>query len=206
MRAMSGIIVKLGGLYCEWASSIDAPRTYFMPRREFMQYLRARYCGDAERDIAERMKRVEERGTSSMLDASAEEVVAGNRAGVGESELSVEELLAQYVPAPERERAKEMPAPTPTPTPSTTPTHDAIVEELLEVQKMHRREVDAVLVEMLEAMRDGHVQGAQELLEQLASLLAAGLVPAITTGPDVQSLSGEESRRWRCFMVERPAR
>ena len=198
---MGGIIVKLGGLYCEWSSACDAPRTHFMPRREFMQYLRARYCGDAERDIAERMKRVEERGTSSMVDASAEEVVAGNRAGVGESELSVEELLAQYVPAPERERAKEMPAPTPTPTPSTTPTHDAIVEELLEVQKMHRREADAVLVEMLEAMRDGHVQGAQELLEQLASLLAAGLVPTVENGTAVDARG-----RWASFIVERPAR
>jgi hypothetical protein len=42
------------------------------------------------------MDRVEKKGTSSLIDANGEELVAFNRAGPGESPLSYEEIVRFY--------------------------------------------------------------------------------------------------------------
>ena len=98
---MGRFIVKLMDgakpYYLEWSTVIDAPVTYGMSLREFREYYRARYGSSGMEALEKRMERVHEKGTSAMIYESAEDVVGGyNRAGDGETCLTVEQVIAHY--------------------------------------------------------------------------------------------------------------
>lgn len=93
---MPRYILKLDDLYCEWSTIVDAPVTAFMPLDKFKAYYRNEYGEDGMRNLDSRMARVDRKGVSSLIHDSPGELIAGNRAGKGESELSKKELLRQY--------------------------------------------------------------------------------------------------------------
>lgn len=83
--------------YLEWSTITDSPVTYGMSREEFEQHYREEYGISAMRtEWPERMARVDEKGTSSLLYISVEDLVSHNRAGPDETPLSVEGILGRY--------------------------------------------------------------------------------------------------------------
>lgn len=79
---MPRYIIKIAGKYMEYSTIVDAIVTHPMTLEQFTEY----YLGEsrlkpehARAELAERLVRVEERGTSCMLDPSVEVTVACNR-------------------------------------------------------------------------------------------------------------------------------
>lgn len=93
---MARFIVKIDGKYLEWSTVVDAPVTYGMTREEFEAYYRFNYGESWMEHLPERMARVEANGTSSFNCTSIEDVIAGNRAGDGEQELTLEQIAEKY--------------------------------------------------------------------------------------------------------------
>jgi hypothetical protein len=93
---MPRYIVKLNGLYAEWSTVVDAPGSSFMPLADFEKYYEWKYGLESLAGLPARMARVEQTGTSSMLDASVESLISGNRAGCDEDELTIDELVQKY--------------------------------------------------------------------------------------------------------------
>lgn len=92
---MGRYIVKLGDLYVEWSTIVDAPITYGMTEHELRDFMRDQYGKRGLEDFDNRMERVLKKGTSSYNHESAEETVAYNRAGTDDSCLSFQELVEQ---------------------------------------------------------------------------------------------------------------
>jgi|SRR5208337_1703752 len=84
--------------YFEFSTVVDAPVTFGMTRREFEEYYCKEYGNYAleSGEFQDRMKRVEAKGTSSHMHASAEEVLSVNRAGKNETRLTVAQLIDAY--------------------------------------------------------------------------------------------------------------
>jgi len=82
--------------YLEWSTVVDAPVTYGMPLEEFKEYYRDEYGRSSLDELEKRLERVEIKGTSSMMDGSAEELMDWNRAGKDGSSLSRQQLIDVY--------------------------------------------------------------------------------------------------------------
>lgn len=94
---MPRFIVKLatpaGDRYFEWSTIVDAPVTYGMPLDEFTAFYRHQYGAASDDEFAERMARVEATGTSARGD-TVKDLISGNRAGPGESTMTMKQLIA----------------------------------------------------------------------------------------------------------------
>lgn len=97
---MGRTIIKLSDgktdWYLEWSGISDAPRTYGMTLDEFRAYYREEYGRDGFWDFDERMARVAAKGTSSLDSDDLASVVGFNRAGAGETCLTVAQLIDSY--------------------------------------------------------------------------------------------------------------
>lgn len=91
---MPTYIIKLADKYLLYSTIVDAPITYGMSKEELIEYLKEE---GTDRLIEDRLARVDKIGTSSRLDSSAEETIEFNKAGPGESNLSVEEFIKTYI-------------------------------------------------------------------------------------------------------------
>jgi hypothetical protein len=94
---MGRYVAKLGDdAYCEWSTVVDAPVSWVLTRERAVQEF-----------TSSRVARADRYGTS-LLDGypageTPDEIVRGNRAGQGETELSVGEIIRDYAegnPAP----------------------------------------------------------------------------------------------------------
>jgi len=103
---MPAYICKLDGLYFEWSTIVDAPRTYGMTLEEFTAYYQDEYGHSAMVDFDDRMLRVEAIGTSSRLHRDIADLIAWNRAGVAEGVATRAEIVAML---------KALPSPSPEP-------------------------------------------------------------------------------------------
>jgi hypothetical protein len=94
---MGRTIVKLADeKYVEWSSIVDAPVTYIMTREEMKTYLDEEYGRSSIANNEERLRRTDERGTSSFCRETMEEVISCNRAGPHEEHIELEEIIKQY--------------------------------------------------------------------------------------------------------------
>ena len=93
---MPKFIVHHDGYFFEWSTVVDAPTTYGMRREEFEAYYRERYGTEGERELPERLGRALHHGTSSINPTSAEDLIAVNRAGPGESDLPFADVIRIY--------------------------------------------------------------------------------------------------------------
>jgi len=94
---MGRIIIKLKGWYFIWSTVVDAPITYKMTIDEITDYIRFQNGEEGVRLLPERLKRVEEKGTSSYVYKSVEAVIRCNRSGKNESNLSLENFISIYI-------------------------------------------------------------------------------------------------------------
>lgn len=81
--------------YLEWSSVVDAPITFGLTREEMAVYHRDEYGRlDHELHFARRMKAADE--NKFQFGLTAEKIIAGNRAGPDESELTYEEIVDKF--------------------------------------------------------------------------------------------------------------
>ncbi len=83
--------------YMEWSTIVDAPITFGMSLEEFKEYYQEEYGRRGMEDEFEnRMKRVEKKGTSSIIDSSVEAVISCNLAGDEGECLTRQEIIQKY--------------------------------------------------------------------------------------------------------------
>jgi hypothetical protein len=89
--------------YLEWSTVVDAPITNGMTLEEFEVYYQQEY-GEAElKYLEKRLERVEKKGTSSLLGGhTLEDLISINKAGDGETKLSMEEIIQKYCRSPKQ--------------------------------------------------------------------------------------------------------
>lgn len=83
-------------LYFDWSQHVDAPVSYGMPLGEFIRYYRSEYGAEGMRGLVDRLRRCDQKGTSSRLHDSLDEVIKGNHAGEDGATLSKEAFI-EYV-------------------------------------------------------------------------------------------------------------
>ena len=97
---MPTYIVKLikekKAFYLLWSTVVDAPITYGLSLGELESYYRYQYGEHGMAALSERMRRVEEKGTSAHDDVSAEETISCNRLGKRGKTLSMDEIIQKY--------------------------------------------------------------------------------------------------------------
>lgn len=95
---MGTFIIKLADHYLEWSSIVDAPVTHGMTLEEFKAYYRDEYGrNDFELKFPRRLARVEQKGTSAHDSADVDDLIWGNCAGPGGTQLHREEIIEFYV-------------------------------------------------------------------------------------------------------------
>lgn len=93
---MPNLIMKLpNGNYIEWSTITDAPRTYGMPLGVFERFYREQYGENGMRELPERIARADRKGVSCCL-AGLDDYIEANRAGEGETCLTLDEIVEQY--------------------------------------------------------------------------------------------------------------
>jgi hypothetical protein len=92
--------------YFEWSTVVDAPITFGMSLEEFKKYYKEEYGRKGMDDLEQRLERVEEKGTSSRIHKSVDDLIDYNRAGQRGSSLSRQQLIDVYCTQiiPENER------------------------------------------------------------------------------------------------------
>ncbi len=93
---MGRYIVKLVNCYFEYSTIVDAPVTFGMSHKEFIDHYRAEYGNDGMRDLNNRLTSVERYGSSHIEGRSAEDILFLNRAGPNDDELTVDEIHKAY--------------------------------------------------------------------------------------------------------------
>jgi hypothetical protein len=97
---MPNYIVKLntpqGPRYLEWSSVVDAPVTCGMTRGEFRDWYKREYGASGMAGLEDRLRRADEKGTSSYFHASAEDQLQHNRAGNHETTLTLDQIVDFY--------------------------------------------------------------------------------------------------------------
>lgn len=97
---MANLIIKLkrgkSVRYLEWSTICEAPVTWGMRYQEFLDDYECKYGVHGMIGLEERLARVREKGTSSLVDDSLEDTILLNRAGPGETTLTKRELWEKY--------------------------------------------------------------------------------------------------------------
>lgn len=96
---MPKYIIKLSdkekNYYLEWSTIVDAPVSNGMALEEFKSYYKELYGTSSLEDLEKRLERVEQKGTSSLVD-SLKETISNNRAGYREQHLTYKQLIENY--------------------------------------------------------------------------------------------------------------
>lgn len=94
---MSRYIAKFGDLYCDWSTVVDAPVTYLMALEDFKDYVHQEYGAKGLEELASRLERVEQTGTSARDGTTAADLLDFNRAGANEACISnLADMLERY--------------------------------------------------------------------------------------------------------------
>jgi hypothetical protein len=93
---MPHFIVKIKDKYIEWSTIVDAPISHGMSLGEFKKYYQNEYGNRGIQTLQDRLDRVEEKGTSEIDADCLEDTVSFNRAGLQETELTVDEIYRVY--------------------------------------------------------------------------------------------------------------
>ena len=92
---MGQYIVKLDDYYLTWSTVVDAPTEFGMMLDEFNDEYQRRYGEEGMDILPYRMARVKAKGNSAN-DLTNDDLLAANRAGPNETELTREEIVQAY--------------------------------------------------------------------------------------------------------------
>lgn len=94
---MPSHILKLpNGLYMEWSTIIDAPKTFAMPLEKFMAWYRNEYGRSGYEGLDRRLERVEKTGLSERSTSDLNSFIAENHAGPDGEEIDLEKIMELY--------------------------------------------------------------------------------------------------------------
>lgn len=98
---MASSIVKLKDSdgtewFFEWSSIVDAPVTHRMTIKELWDHITNEYGQRGATQLPTRLKRVREKGTSSLMHHDVESQISGNRAGPGETNWTGQQIADNY--------------------------------------------------------------------------------------------------------------
>lgn len=93
---MGRVIILIKDRYFEWSTVVDAPVSPGMTLKELRRYIRRRYGTEGLSELAERLERVQAKGTSSLIHDSLEEEILLNRAGPRETRITADEIYELY--------------------------------------------------------------------------------------------------------------
>lgn len=93
---MAKYVIKIRDKYLEWSTAVDAPVTRGMTREEMIEHLVLSVTEEARSNAGRRLCRADDHGSSAIPFESAEDVIFGNRAGPGETELSIDGIYDEY--------------------------------------------------------------------------------------------------------------
>ena len=93
---MGSYIAHHDGRFLQWSTVTDAPDTFGMPRAEFEAWYREEYGRRGSVDLAVRLERAVNFGTSDPFGGDLAGLASGNRAGPDEVELSLEDVIRFY--------------------------------------------------------------------------------------------------------------
>ncbi len=105
---MSQLILHKDGAYQIYSTISDGP--YYVTAltlKQLRTHIRKTYGESGIRDLPQRLERAHRTGCSSVENMSLSDVIACNRAGPEESELSLDEFVAQHMTLPEDASANE---------------------------------------------------------------------------------------------------
>lgn len=91
---MPRFIMHHEGRFFEWSTVCDAAVTEPMDREAFEAYWKAEYGRQGLEELQPRLERAIRKGCSSLDGSTFEDMIAGNRMGPGESEATLEEIVA----------------------------------------------------------------------------------------------------------------
>ena len=91
---MPRYIVHHEGMFFEWSTVVDAPTTMAMGEDQFRDHYRRKYGEVMMPGLDARLDRARANGTSALPNESARQLIAGNRAGPDEEEISFEDVIA----------------------------------------------------------------------------------------------------------------
>lgn len=97
---MANFIVKIPhngkDYYLIWCTMTDSPATYGCSLASLKNYYKKEYGEKGLLDLSRRLQRVEEKGVSSHIHDSFEELIGCNRAGNNEEELTMQQIIEKY--------------------------------------------------------------------------------------------------------------
>lgn len=96
---MGKAIIKIKDKYFEWSTIVDAPVTYGMSKSQLESYIKEQYGLNGTSNLEERLQRVEDKGHSFLGnygELTLEDIIACNRAGEKETELTAEQIYDKY--------------------------------------------------------------------------------------------------------------
>lgn len=81
----------------EWSTVVDAPVTFGMSLEEFKKHYKEEYGSSGMIELEERLKRVENNGTSGHPPfGNLEGLLSSNRAGANETHMEREDIIEYY--------------------------------------------------------------------------------------------------------------
>lgn len=89
-------IIKIKDKYFEWSTVVDAPVTYAMTLAELKKYYKNEYGKQGFSELANRLERVEDKGTSSRIDSSVASEVKYNHAGKDGTRITIDQIYEFY--------------------------------------------------------------------------------------------------------------
>lgn len=100
---------KRGPRYLVYSSICDAPVTYGMTLAEFKKFYKKEHGEQGMKDLPARLERVEKTGSSGYEDESLKDAVLVNRAGLGETRMTVDQIRDWYCATPKERAGKKVP-------------------------------------------------------------------------------------------------
>lgn len=82
--------------YMEWSTVLDAPLTNGMSLEDFKIAYKEEYGNNGMHELEKRLERVEQKGTSSMLDRNVDDTISCNRAGEKGKKLSKSKIIELF--------------------------------------------------------------------------------------------------------------
>lgn len=94
---MGQFIIKLEDKYLIWSSIVDAPITMGWTLEELTDHVREESGRRGLDELPARLARVEQKGTSATQDDHVVDTIWLNRAGAGETCMSIDQIIEYYV-------------------------------------------------------------------------------------------------------------
>lgn len=85
-----------GQRFMEWSTVVDAPVTWGVPLREYKRYYKERYGSDGMKHLATVLADIERTGAATAFGETAEQAVLCNRAGRGETGLTLQQIIEHW--------------------------------------------------------------------------------------------------------------